>query len=312
MKKPSAKPKAGVSKKTQYLLLFGLVLSVVLFGLTQHPLLALVALAFLAGVLYVEFQYTQNWQELVASAGIALGAWLLLSFLLNTASPINIITSCSMLPEYERGDLIFLYGGQPNAPKISVPFALNDVRYVPVEVQLSGQTVARVLQPSVNGQPLFDPVVSTCQRESAEGNRTAVCLKGITMQGKTVSVLESGTIPVFDSNTSAGLIVHRLFAVLEGTDGPHYLTKGDNNPFLDQQSGFALIPAKTADRVLLNIPILGVLSWKDGLVWQSESQVPVKGNVLFKIPYLGYVKLLLFLQIETPAGCDSFLHPPAP
>ncbi|MBI4360300.1 hypothetical protein HY572_00840 [Candidatus Micrarchaeota archaeon] len=308
-KKPSAKPK--LSKNAQYLLLFGLLLSVVLFALTQHPVLALVALAFLAGVLYVEFQYTQNWKELAASAGIALSAWLLLSFLLNTASPINIITSCSMLPGYERGDLIFLYGGKPDAPNVSVPFALDETQYAPAEIQLQGQTVARVLQPHVNGQPLFEPVISTCQRQSADGNRTTVCLSGVTLQGQKISVLESSSISVFDSNTSAGLIVHRLFAVLEATDGTYYLTKGDNNPFLDQQSGFKLIPAKTADRVLLNLPLLGILSWKNGFVWQSESQVPVKGNVLFKIPYIGYVKLLLFLQIETPAGCDSFLHPPA-
>lgn len=308
-KKPSARPK--LSKNAQYLLLFGLVLSVVLFALTQHPLLALVALAFLAGVLYVEFQYTQNWQELVASAGIALSAWLLLSFLLNTASPINIITSCSMLPEYERGDLIFLYGGTPHAPTVQVPSALGDAKYVPAEVQLQGQTVARVLEPYANGQPLFEPIISTCQRENADGNRTTVCLKGINIQNQTIHVLESNTVSVFDSKTFAGFIVHRLFAVLEAPDGTYYLTKGDNNPFLDQQSGFALIPAKTADRVLLNMPIFGVLSWKDGLVWQAENQVPVKGNVLFKIPYIGYIKLLLFLQIETPAGCDSFLHPPA-
>ncbi len=82
--------------------------------------------------------------------------------------------------------------------------------------------------------------------------------------------------------------------------------------FLDQQGGFGLIPYRTAGRVLINLPILGALTWRDGaLQWISENQVPVKGKVLLRIPYVGYIKLLLFLQIQAPAGCDSVLQKPA-
>ncbi len=288
----------------------GLIAGVILFGITQSVIFAFLTLALLAGLLYEEFRSTQSASELLVSAAIALGAWLLLSLVMNTASPINIITSCSMLPGFERGDLILLEGSAPNAPTIQIPFALGEADLRPVQVTQNGQIVARIYQPYAGDEPLFQPHIGNCQRQTGPGNQTQACLSGITLQGQTISVLASRDVVVFDSNTSAGLIVHRAFAVLDATDGPYLLTKGDNNNFLDQQGGFNLIPLESADRVLLNVPLLGIVSWKNGLAYLSDADAPYKGKVLLRIPYIGYVKLLLFLQIEAPAGCDSVLSPP--
>ncbi len=321
---PSKKPFAKPTDWTQYIPAAGLVLAVVLFGLTQSVLFALAALALLAYLLYVEFKATQNWKELGMSVAIALGAWIILSLLLNTTSPINIITSCSMLPGFERGDLIILQGASAiDAPVASVPYALANASYEPAQITSGGQRIINIYQPVVNGAAVFQPEFGTCQRKPLDQNKPAmsqVCLKDITLSGgsngstQTIPILQSPDVVVYDSQTPAGLIIHRAFGILNASDGAYILTKGDNNNILDVQSGFHLIPHQTAGRVLLNLPFLGVLSLNDRsgqLQWLSENQIPVKGKVLLRVPYIGYIKLLLFLQIQAPAGCDSTLGLPA-
>ncbi len=313
-KRPSAKP-SDLARR--YLPLAVLLACVVLFGLTQNAFFALAALACLAYLLYVEFRATQDWKEVIMSLAIALAAWIALSLLLNTTSPINIITSCSMLPDFERGDLILLQGAEIDSrtPVAHIPNALQNVTYEPAEINAQGQTVARIYQPTAEGQPLFQPTISTCARNPLDRTRPAqeqVCLASAAVSSQNIPILQSPDVVVFDSGTPAGLIIHRAFAILNATDGTYLLTKGDNNNFLDQQGGFGLIPYRTAGRVLINLPILGALTWRDGaLQWISENQVPVKGKVLLRIPYVGYIKLLLFLQIQAPAGCDSVLQKPA-
>ncbi len=315
-KKPSEKPSDVIR---HYLPHAVLILGVILFGTTQHVIFALVAIGALGYLLYAEFKHSTNWKEfskeLAGSIAIALGAWIALSLLLNTTSPINIITSCSMLPQYERGDLIFLQAADLQAPTIQVPYALQDTTYEPAEINFNGQTIARIYQPTADGQAVFQPQISMCSRKPLDATQNAqdqVCLKSITMQGQTIPILQSPDVVVFDSGSPSGLIIHRLFAVLNATDGTYLLTKGDNNPFLDQQSGFRLIPYKTAGRVLVNLPFIGALAYNEnGLHLLQENQIPVKGKVLLRIPYIGYIKLLLFLQIQAPAGCDSVLQKPA-
>lgn len=311
-KKPSEKPSELAYK---YLPTAALLLFVALFGLTQNAFFAIAAIVSLAYLLYTEFKHTQDIKELLTSFAIALGAWVALSLLLNTTSPINIITSCSMLPDFERGDLIFLQGAQAVGPYAATALALRNAQYFPAEVTIERQTVARIYQPTANGTAVFQPKFALCSRQPLDKNKASkdqVCLQSIDVQGTDVPILNSSDVVVFDSNTTAGLIIHRAFAVLNASDGAFMLTKGDNNNFLDQQSGFKMIPYRTAGRVLLNLPLLGALTWRDnGLQWVTENDIPVKGKVLLRIPYIGYIKLLLFLQIQAPAGCDSVLQEPA-
>ncbi|MBI5226144.1 hypothetical protein HY994_02805 [Candidatus Micrarchaeota archaeon] len=343
-KKPSEKPirygpivPRALKNWAHYLPAAGLVLTVVLFGLTQSVLFALAALALLAYLLYAEFKATKNVKdlakEITTSIAVALGAWIALSLILNTTSPINIITSCSMLPDFERGDLIILQGaGTIQAPEASVPYALANATYVPAAISSGGKTILQIYQPMVKGQAIFQPQFGICQRQPLDKTKAPaglICLKAIQVNDtsaersnetnttgpspKTMSILQSPDVVVYDSQTPAGLIIHRAFGILNGTDGAYIMTKGDNNIMLDVQSGFRFIPHQTAGRVLLNLPMLGVLSLNDRnsqLQWLSENQIPVKGKVLLRIPYIGYIKLLLFLQIQAPAGCDSTLGKP--
>lgn len=311
----SKKPSEKHNDLQKYLPPAALVAAVVLFGLTQNAFFAIAAIATLAYILYVEFKATQNWKELANSLAVALGAWVALSLILNTTSPINIITSCSMLPSFERGDLIFLQEARLDAPTIQIQNNLQNLQYQPAEINTQGRTIARVFQPTKDGEVVFQPKFATCLRKPLDTTlqpQEQICLESITLQNQTISIRQSQDTVVFDSNTKAGLIIHRAYAILNATDGAYLLTKGDNNNFLDQQSGFALIPYKTAGRVLVNLPLIGTLALQEnGLQLLQENQIPVKGKVLLRVPYIGYIKLLLFFQIQAPAGCESVLQKPA-
>ena len=76
--------------------------------------------------------------------------------------------------------------------------------------------------------------------------------------------------------TSGGLIVHRAALSINDDDGKLlFLTKGDNNQALDQEGPFSPVEKKD-----------------------------IHGTLLFKVPFVGYLKLLLFGQFETPDGCE--------
>ncbi len=143
-----------------------------------------------------------------------------------------------------------------------------------------------------------------CERKGTE-SQLEPCVKSITVDGSEILPSKDNSVVVYDSKSPAGLIVHRAYALLNASDGTYLLTKGDNNAFLDQQTGFNLIKLQPDQRVLTGLPFLGALTTA-GL--RAEGDLTHKGNVFLRIPYIGYVKLLVFLQIQAPPGCESVLQ----
>ncbi|MDE1851155.1 MAG: hypothetical protein KGH69_00505 [Candidatus Micrarchaeota archaeon] len=74
----------------------------------------------------------------------------------------------------------------------------------------------------------------------------------------------------------SGDIIHRVYAAMDVNGTYYLLTKGDNNPILDMQSG--------------NYPI---------------ASSDVVGYVVADIPYLGYLKLILSGQLGAVPGCNQ-------
>ena len=230
--------------------------SVGLYVLTQSIVFAFTSFALLVGVFLADFSLEksmkQNAIDLGIAVGLALGVWLALSFALQTDSPINVVTSCSMLPNLQRGDLVFIQGGAINAPEFSVsPSELSQIKVHKTVCTRAGSPVS--------------------------------CTDAVVIGNRTIPASLSNDVIVFDPKpTGPGLLIHRSFARLVSGDQIYYLTKGDNNPVLDQEgSRFSLVSSKD-----------------------------VKGKVLLSIPYVGYLKLFLFMQFEVPAGCDSTLEYP--
>jgi signal peptidase I len=205
-------------------------------------------------------KFTQGgvWQavkELLFAALWALAFWFLLSFVLSTSSPVDVVTSCSMLPILQRGDLLLLQGGAVNAQT----FYFN------------------------SSFPTIDLLKKQCSEyKNGVFNSYVQCTYGVSVNNQTFLSNSSDNVIVYAANPSYyGFIVHRVFLKLVNqSDGNiFYLTKGDNNPVLDQEAGVSIV-----------------------------NQSSVVGRVVFDAPYIGYLKLLLFMQFSQPEGCDTIIN----
>ncbi|MFH1056323.1 MAG: hypothetical protein V1717_00805 [Candidatus Micrarchaeota archaeon] len=261
VKKNPLKPLAFLtsSKLFSFKVLGGLlVLSVAGYVLTQSVLLAFASFALIVLLFFSDFSLDKTWKqnllELFYALVFAIAAWFALGFVLQTDSPMNVVTSCSMLPNLQRGDLVFIRGGVENVPSLNASF--SDLGSVQVHK-------------------------SVC----FAGTQPWPCTDYAIVANQTVFENRSNDIIVFDPKpTGPGLLIHMAFAKINTEDGAFFLTKGDNNPVLDQENHR----------------------------FYFVSEKDVKGRVFLTIPFVGYLKLLLFLQFEVPAGCDSVLEKAEP
>jgi signal peptidase I len=212
-------------------------------------------------------------KDLLYSAGAAVALWLLISFALNTSKPLNVVTSCSMLPVLHRGDLVFLQGGDINA------------------------STARLYSSSLTQANMQ---TGTCLRSYADGRSEQVaCLKGISLNGQAYPAATGNDVIVYEPVPQVyGLIIHRAVLRLEYGNRTLYLTKGDNNQFLDQQGGITAVDSGR-----------------------------VQGKVIFVVPAIGFLKIFLFAGFDSasiilsgnfgqalapfaaPPGCDYVMSP---
>ncbi|VVB67533.1 Uncharacterised protein [Candidatus Norongarragalina meridionalis] len=221
----------------------------------------------------------QSAWELGIAFATAIAAWFLLGFVLQTSSPINVVTSCSMLPVLERGDLIILQGGNIRVPEAQYAGSLAGVAYgqkAYLVNSFEGTRTYKFSMPSIAGNPLLDYEITPCDVQARDGSVShEYCTYGVSFQGTAYALNKSNDVIVYEPTPAYyGLIIHRAFLKIRASDGVYYLTRGDNNGFLDQQSGIRLVAEKD-----------------------------VKGKVLLRVPYVGYLKLFLFMQFEEPQGC---------
>ncbi len=205
--------------------------------------------------------------DVAYSLGAAVALWLAISFLLSTSKPINVVTSCSMLPALHRGDLVVLQGGQ-----ISVPSA----------------RAYSAIRPS-------DIVTSACSRRYYDGRTEEVpCTVGLNLSGQAITQDYSNDIVVYEPQPAVwGLIIHRAFARIEFGNKSFLLTKGDNNQFLDQQGGISAVPPdRVHGKAVLAVPAIGYL--KIFLFAGIDSlKLALAGNIA-----------RVMTPFESPPGCD--------
>ncbi len=244
----------------------------------------------------------------------------LLRFLLHTSYPIDVVPSCSMLPNLKRGDLITIYGiynvSQLRAPIVNV----SKSEYAGFQQNISGEFMSCVAYKASNGRAyisqlvepgysigLYDPanggeivnpssqsglIRYSCGSEPIRYSNGTTAneayTKSITINGTTVyenrsnSIIVYATIPQdYFYRLGDSYIVHRAYAIIDSGGNYTILTKGDNNPGLDIQYG--------------NYPI---------------SIKQVEGKVLFAVPYVGYLKLVLSNSFVEPSGCNSTVQYP--
>ncbi|QQR92589.1 MAG: hypothetical protein IPJ89_05590 [Candidatus Iainarchaeum archaeon] len=194
---------------------------------------------------------------LVFSFIFAFALYSIIGFALQTASPLVIVVSGSMLPTMARGDVVLLHG-------------VDGAGLNTQEVVLDGIDVAKTsLQDLATMQLLENGVWQLTFKAT---NQTIQIPK----QGNT-------DIVVYVSKQRGIEIIHRAVVKIRSNGQYYLLTKGDNNISLDQDCG----------KVDESIP--GLISTQK--LCPSPYPIPlslVKGKALGWLPYVGFVKLFLF------------------
>ncbi len=94
-----------------------LAILILLYVVHNSTSLGIVILILIAVILFAEFKYSVReegvWKTVmdVAMALAAVAAvWIVLILVLQTESPVDVVSSCSMLPALQRGEMVFLHG----------------------------------------------------------------------------------------------------------------------------------------------------------------------------------------------------------
>lgn len=277
-----------IHKSNILLILFAI--SFILYLLTKSIILAFLAgtsliLVFIVDI-YVNAAQTSWKEELNEIGKAALAAiiiWYGISFLLGTSVPISGVVSCSLLPSYERGDFVIVQGIKAeniNAPTVEINSS-----------QLQDIVNSKVLcGPTKNGTLNYS-CQNMCPRISSSTKQlvgySPECVRSITInesqKNQTIKENLQNDVIVYAAHingTYANMdIVHRVFLKLKVGNEYYLLTKGDNNNYMD-------------------------ISYFD-IVREQD----IKGKVIFRIPILGYVKLVISgpAYYGEPEGCDTIL-----
>ncbi len=254
-------------------------------------------------------------ESLIIVIGV-IAFWFILGAILGTATPLDVVPSCSMLPNLQRGDMIVLQKANLNAlhapiVNVSAPDFNNMIHNINSEflMCLAYNTNTGYLGESYNKGDaigLFNIastpflVSQTYQSQNliqyycavrnittiGGGNAQIAYTTGISINGTNIIGDKNNGIVVYQTTPQDTFykdgdiyIVHRAYAIINASGTYYVLTKGDNNNGLDIQDGN--LPAK------FNATL---------------------DNVVTSIPYLGYIKLIFSTQISQPAGCNTTIE----
>ena len=217
---------------------------------------------------------------LISALVFALLLYSVIGFVLKTPFPLVIVVSGSMEPVYFRGDLIILQGATAdtlNAPVVELP-----------QQSLQGSSVGEfAVTYCINKNSPDQEIPCSAFRSqflSGQIKPSDVTTSKILIvdRNQEISVKTAGDVVVYFSDLQGNKpVIHRAVLKIKAKDGVFILTKGDSafNPFIDQEAGISYSP----------IPV-------------SE----LKGKSLFKIPLIGYLKLLLIDDVQTLLmGCHQ-------
>jgi len=255
--------------------------------------------------------------EIFLALVLAGGVWFGLGFLLNTSSPINAIVSCSMLPSYDRGDLIILEGGKIKTNYFDYD---GEIKQILDNGEVYYREKRLDLNYSIYVYCLYNPNEDICQIFKTEPNLfyekygpiklqydlckkyykknnlvfQTPCIKKAYYNDKEIPFSKDLDLIVYTPKKTeiygqlGGDIIHRSIFAIRSKDGVYYFTKGDNNPIYDFQ---------------FSQPTTGYKN----LAPTSEQ---LKGRVILKIPYIGNVKLVITPQVlllsDEQTGCGSY------
>lgn len=304
-----------------FLFIFYILVKNIFLGLLAGLLMVfIVAWEFYAGV--KEGGLKSELKNTAIAILLALIVWFGAGWVLATPTPINAIVSCSMRPAYERGDMVFLKGGDIKTAYFDYNGPTSDINSSaiitfgsqswPIDGSLlaycshdlssggkDGRCQAFLQEPGafVETHGPLQFTYGTCPRVKADGNSApytqTICVRSTTFEGKQVAYDPSYDLIVYGPKSGelysrVGDIVHRVRMAVRGSDGTTvYLTKGDNNPVFDLQA----------------------YDYSTGQGNNPVQMSQIRGHVFARLPFLGNLKLFITPQIladpTSQSGCDS-------
>jgi len=193
----------------------------------------------------------------------------ILGFLLNTSSPMVIVSSGSMVPEFYRGDIIVLYGEKNIQAK---------------EVNFNG-TISNKMY-SDYGKTFPEPIEKFIDTSTGRIVYKITDAEELEIDGQEIPLTKDGDIIVYFSKFSQKDIIHRTIAKINAVDGTFFLTKGDANPSIDQEC----FPVNDS---------FGQQKFIACISKQAVSSEEIKGKAILKIPLVGCIKLWVFDNIPS-------------
>ncbi|HRS42979.1 MAG TPA: hypothetical protein P5530_03870 [Candidatus Diapherotrites archaeon] len=191
---------------------------------------------------------------------LAIAIYKILGWILGVSMPMAIVYSSSMEPNLHRGDIVIL----------------TKAKNLKVEEVTINENIAN--------KDLKD-----FAKLSFSKNRFGIEeIEYIKIGDKNISLIDTienkNSVVVYQSNVTGKDTIHRAIVKINAKDGTFLLTKGDNhktNVYIDQDCDIEIINEK----ITIQKPCLNVFPIKEK---------ELKGKKLGKIPYIGYIKLVLF------------------
>ncbi len=323
--------------------LYGLLVIAVLGYAVYGSIIAgILAFVLIVVILVMEFRESVNKEGMKKSLFdilIALAAvvvlWVILIIALQTHSPVDVVSSCSMLPNLQRGEVVALHG----IPNMTQFLASSKVPIVNVSNSSFASMEANMQSEFLSFYPYFD------------NNKEEVQTSGIIPNGAQYSIglYNTGCIIQYSSegepnnyyrcylsnsaqdnnlikyNYSIGKVdvnntMYDIVYTSSITIGNTTVVENYSNPVIvyqtEQKDYF--YPEQIIHRIYAAIKVGGtyyILTKGDnnpGLDIEfanyPASANQIVGYDLGGIPILGYVKLILSGQLATPAGCNQTIQ----
>jgi hypothetical protein len=307
----------------------GLVMLFALFIFFQGSSLSIVfGIALFIGIIAVivielsigvkEEGFARNIIEIVAAIAVVLVFWFLLKSVLHTNYPIDVVPSCSMLPQLKRGDLIVLQGVKNISQLKSPVINISQVLYAKFQRNISSEflsciayktggnrfSISQLIKPNytvglLKNSPTGLQIVPSSYQLGSLIQYTCGA-KNITFTNGTAAQ-EAYTTAVTINGTT--IYDNRNDSILVYATGPtdYFYSLGDS--YIVHRI-FAVLNVNGAYYVLTkgdNNPGLDIQYAN----YPINATNNVEGKVIYSVPYIGYLKLALSNSFVEPAGCNS-------
>ncbi len=260
---------------------------------------------------------TKNLIEIGAAILIVVVFWFSLKALLHTNYPLDVVPSCSMLPQLKRGDLILLQGVQ-QVSQIKVPIvSVSSANYNKFQTTISDEFMScvayRINSNTISVSQAIKPGYSIgLYRSTVNGGQI---VPNILQQGNLIQYT-CGPKEIEFANGSTEQEAYLTAVTINGTTIYNDTNNSvvvyatiPNDYFYKLGDSYIVHRAFAALNVSGNYIVLTKGDNNPGLDIQYGNYpvnlTYVQGKVIAAIPYLGYLKLALSNSFVEPAGCNT-------